>query len=152
MVFIQPSHPPAPSHMATVPSSLHHLDSQNQEIQSEPLQCIGSEEAALSTRHPFVAYKETNRASGAWRVRIHSRHAATAVLYPNAIRLQARAVSEQGKSSFTWNNQLVSADNTEQLKLRVHVNHGEPAAIELFPKPASPKSAAAPVKFCWPVS
>ena len=32
-----------------------------------------------------------------------------AVIYPNAIRLQARAVSEQGKSSFTWSHPIVAS-------------------------------------------
>src|SRR5258706_15774329 len=79
--------------MATVSTLLHENNPADQGIESEPLRCVDADEAVLSTRHPFVAFKETNRASGAWRLRIQSRHAATAVLYPNAIRLQARAVS-----------------------------------------------------------
>jgi hypothetical protein len=108
--------------MATVPTSLDPSSAGEPGFETEPLRCIDTDAAVLSTRHPFAAYKETNRASGAWRVRIHSRQAATAVLYPNAIRLQARAVSEQGKSFFTWSNSAIArSGNAEQLKFRVHV-------------------------------
>ena len=84
--------------MATALPSLQPPASEASEIQSELLPRLDTDDAALNTRHPFLAYKETNRTSGAWRVRIQSRHAATALLYPAAIRLQARAVSEKGQS------------------------------------------------------
>ena len=77
------------------------------------------------------------------------------MIYPNAIRLQARAASEQGKSSFTWTHPLVAgAGNSDKLKFRVHVDHGEPAAIEVFPRPSAPKGSAipVPVKFSWPAA
>lgn len=141
--------------MATAPTSLQPPASEASEIECELLRRLDTDEAALSTRHPFIAYKETNRNSGAWRVRIQSRHAATAMIYPNAIRLQARAVSEQGKSSFTWSHPIAAgAGNSEKLKLRVHVNGGEPAAIEVFPRPTAPKGSAipVPVKFSWPAA
>ena len=124
-------------------------------IETEPLRCADASEAVLSTRHPFIAFKETNPASGAWRVRIKSRQNTTAVLYPNAIRLQARAVSAEGKSSFTWSNsssgKLGDPKNPQFL---VHVNKGEPAAIEVFPAPVVSNAAPAvpPVKFCWPAA
>jgi hypothetical protein len=141
--------------MSTLSTSLDHATSAAPEIDSELLHRLDTDDPDLNTRHPFIAFKETNRTSGAWRVRIQSRHAATAVLYPNAIRLQARAVSEQGKSSFTWSHQLVAdAGNSERLKFRVHVDHGEPAAIEVFPRPVAPKGSVipAPVKFTWPTA
>lgn len=139
--------------MATL--SLSPLSAAGQGIRSEPLRCADSEPAVLSTKHPFIAIKETNPDSGAWRVRIQGRHAASAVLYPNAIRLQARAVSAQGKSSFTWTNTAAAGStSTDKLTFRVFVNDGEPAAIEVFPRPStlSPKGAPAPVKFCWPAA
>lgn len=140
--------------MATALSSLPDtLD--EQEIAREPLHRLDTAHAELSTRHPFVAYKETNRASGAWRVRIQSHHSATAVLYPNAIRLQARAIGERGKSSFTWSNAIVAGSgNAARLKFRVHVNDGEPAAIEVFPQPTAPSSRtrSSPATFSWPAA
>lgn len=135
----------------SIPSPFTHATS----IKSEPLRCNDADEAVLSTRHPFIAFKETNPESGAWRVRIQSRHAASAVLYPNAIRLQARAVSAQGRNSFTWTNTAAAGSaSTDKLKFRVLVNDGEPAAIEVFPRPATLKSGAmpVPVKFCWPAA
>lgn len=124
-------------------------------ITTEPLRGADGEAAVLNTLHPFIAIKETNPTSGAWRVRIQSRHAASAVLYPNAIRLQARAVSAQGKSSFTWTNTAAAGSaSTDKLKLRVLVNDGEPAAIEIFPRPATLNSndSPAPVRYCWPAA
>jgi hypothetical protein len=141
--------------MVTAPTSLPHSASETAEIECELLRRLDTDEAALSTRHPFIAYKETNPNSGAWRVRIQSRHADTAVIYPNAIRLQARAASEQGKSFFTWSHPLIAGTgNSEKLKFRVHVDHGEPATIEVFPRPAAPKGSAipVPVKFSWPAA
>lgn len=140
--------------MATVLHS-HHADVLDpQEIAREPLPCIDPDSAAHSTRHPLVAFKETNRASGAWRVRIQSHQAATAVLYPNAIRLQARAISAQGKSSFTWSNAIIAGSgNAARLKFRVLVNDGEPAAIEVFPQPAAPSRArSSAMRFSWPTT
>ena len=90
--------------MTTISTSSAATQSSDLGIQTEPLRCDDASAPILDTRHPFIAFKETNPASGAWRVRIKSRHDTTAVLYPNAIRLQARAVSAQGKSTFAWNN------------------------------------------------
>ena len=141
--------------MTTVSTSPETPASVEANIETEPLRCADASEAVLSTRHPFIAFKETNPASGAWRVRIKSRQNTTAVLYPNAIRLQARAVSAEGKSSFTWSNsssgKLGDPKNPQFL---VHVSKGEPAAIEVFPAPVVSNAAPAvpPVKFCWPAA
>ena len=139
--------------MTTISTSSPATQSSDLGIQTEPLRCDDASTPILDTRHPFIAFKETNPASGAWRVRIKSRHDTTAVLYPNAIRLQARAVSAQGKSTFAWNN---TADTRpvgpRKPQVLVHVNNGEPAAIEILPPAANTYSAApqVPTKFCWP--
>lgn len=141
--------------MTTLSASAQPNPSAPPGIQSEPLRCADASEPILSTRHPFVAYKETNPASGAWRVRIKSRQETTAVLYPNAIRLQARAVSAKGKSSFTWSNSTAGGSrDAKQLQFVVHVNGGEPAAIEVFPVSVTSNAGPAPlpVKFCWPAA
>ena len=124
-------------------------------IDREPLASVDTAEPVLDTQHPFMAVKETNRASGAWRVRILSHHSAPAILYPNAMRLQARAVSEQGKSSFTWTHVVVAqTGEAKPITFRVHVNEGEPAAIEVFPSqtPSLAGDAVTPVKFNWPAA
>lgn len=141
--------------MNAVSTSSHHASPADPVFQREPLRCGDSEPAVLSARNPFVAFKETNPASGAWRVRIQSRHDTSAVLYPNAIRLQARAVEAQGKSSFTWSNTAVASEGRpEKLNFLVHVNRGEPAAIEVFPFTSLSQSGPSlpPVKFCWPAA
>ena len=140
--------------MASVSSASPVNSPSSAEIESEPLRCLDGDDTVLSTRHPFAAIKETNPASGAWRLRIQSRHAASAVLYPNAIRLQARAVSAQGKSSFTWTNPATGSAGTETLQLRVLVNDGEPAVIEIFPQASTQQATGkqTPVKFCWPAA
>jgi hypothetical protein len=141
--------------MTTVSPSPEISASVEANIETEPLRCADASEAVLSTRHPFIAFKETNPASGAWRVRIKSRQNTSAVLYPNAIRLQARAVTAEGKSSFTWSNsnpgKLGDPKNPQFL---VHVEKGEPASIEVFPAPVASNAAPAvpPVKFCWPAT
>jgi hypothetical protein len=137
--------------MAHLHRSLDAKPSGGTVIETEPLRSVGSDEAELSTRHPFVAFKEVSPASGAWRVRIQSRSAAIAVLYPNALRLQARAVSEQGKTSFTWNGSF-AGEKSNKFKVRVRVDHGEPAAIEVFPRPAAPGASQNSVTFGWPAA
>jgi hypothetical protein len=141
--------------MVTAPTSPQNPVSEASEIETELLPRLDTDDAALNTRHPFLAYKETNRSSGAWRVRIQSRHAATAVLYPNAIRLQARAVSEKGQSYFTWTYTATArSGNPEPIEFRVLVNDGEPAAIEILPRAAKSNAAIQPppVKYPWPAA
>jgi hypothetical protein len=131
-------------------SSLASTTTVDFDIEREPLPSADSSEPVLDTHHPFVAFKETHRASGAWRVRVQTRDDATTLLYPNAIRLQARAVSEKGRSSFTWTNPAFATSGAaEPIRFRVHVNDGEPAAIEVLPtNPAAGR--ASPVRFSWP--
>lgn len=141
--------------MTTISASSPEIPAATAGFQSEPLRCADCDASSvLNTRQPFAAYKETNPASGAWRVRIKSRSDTSAVLYPNAIRLQARAVSAEGKSSFTWTNATdARPGEPKRLQFVVHVNDGEPAAIEILPA-ANAFSAAMPVpmKFCWPAA
>jgi hypothetical protein len=140
--------------MTTVSTSSPRDSAADPSFEREPLRCGDGDAPVLGTHLPFVAFKETNPASGAWRVRIQSRHDSTAVLYPNAIRLQARAVGAQGKSSFTWSHTTVAnSGSTEKLNFLVHVNDGEPAAIEVFPATVNWNgSSQPPVKFCWPAA
>ena len=139
--------------MTTVSTSSPSTSPDDVSIQTEPLRCADASMPILDTRHPFVAFKETNPASGAWRVRIKSRYDTAAVLYPNAIRLQARAVSAQGKSTFAWNNTTDAQPvGPRKPQVLVHVNDGEPAAIEILPSAANSYSTATqvPTRFCWP--
>ena len=121
----------------------------------EPLAVFGSDKATPSD-NAFVAYKETHRASGAWRVCVDAGDAAAAVLYPYALRLQARASSERGNKWFFWSNDTThAAPDAPHIKFRVHVSGGQPAAIEvLFPcgKREHRVGEAKHLKFSWPAS
>jgi hypothetical protein len=141
--------------MTTVSTSSLETPSASAGIQTEPLRrADGAIQPFANTRQPFAAFKETNPSSGAWRVRITSRHDTTAVLYPNAIRLQARAVSAEGKSSFTWTNATdARPGEPKRLQFVVHVNDGEPATIEILPAANSFSAVTpTPMKFCWPAA
>ena len=139
--------------MTGSPSSSSVLDAPGVGIETEPLRCANSTPPFSASRAPFAAFKETSRDSGAWRVRIKSRQDTSAVLYPNALRLQARAVSASGKSSFTWTDADVKRrpGAAKPLKLVVHVSNGEPAAIEVLPNAAN-AAVPFPVKFRWPAA
>ncbi|MGH7957836.1 MAG: hypothetical protein ACREH8_12635 [Opitutaceae bacterium] len=139
--------------MTTVSSSSPDNPPAGAGIETEPLRSTDSSMPFGGSRQPFAVFKETNPSSGAWRVRIKSRQDTTAVLYPNAIRLQARAVSEQGRSTFTWSNSREGRPtDARNLRVVVHVNHGEPDAIEILPPMANAYAiaTAAPMKFRWP--
>lgn len=123
-------------------------------IVREPLPLIGSSNPSHQ-QNELVAYKETRPDSGAWRVRIDSPDANGVVLYPNAIRLQARVTSALGRHWFAWSNAATPpTHDSRPFKFRVHVSNGQPAAIEvLFPRASKRRSREAkPLKFSWPQS
>ena len=63
----------------------------------ESLAYVDAYDAVLNADYAFVAYRETDRDTGAWRVRIRSSQTAGGVFEPDAMRLQARAAGAQGK-------------------------------------------------------
>lgn len=119
-----------------------------------PLAALEAYDAVLNDDYAFIAYKETDRATGAWRVRIRARHLTGVVFEPEAMRLQARATGAQGNSFFTWGNGIdPSAGDPRMLQYRVHVKEGKPASVEIYVQlrkadhsPDAPKS----VVFAWP--
>lgn len=120
----------------------------------EPLHVVAGD-AGKNREDDFVAFKETHRTSGTWRVRVDSRHAKAALLYPNAMRLQARATSAQGKPWFTWSDAAdARAPDARQIMFRVHVSNGLPAAVEILPGAAERDAAsgATGVLFFWPAA
>jgi hypothetical protein len=99
----------------------------------EPLAYLDAHDAVSNAEYAFVAFKETHRASGTWCVRINSLHTSSSVFHRNAMRLQARATSEQGKSWFTWGPAInPTATDPRQIKFHVHVRNGQPTAIEIM--------------------
>lgn len=93
---------------------------------------IDGYDAVLNDDYAFVVYKETERASGEWRVRIKSRHTTGVVFEREQMRLQARAAGAQGKAYFTWGAGIdPSAGDPRLIQYRVHVADGKPSAIEI---------------------
>ncbi|MGE3109759.1 MAG: hypothetical protein AB7G11_06685 [Phycisphaerales bacterium] len=98
-----------------------------------PLGYLDAYDAVLNDDYAFAAYKETDRDTGAWRVRIKARHLTGVVLEPDAMRLQARSAGAQGKEYFTWGNCIdPSAGDARSVQYRVHVKDAKPAMIEVF--------------------
>ncbi len=130
---------------APVSDSLHEIT---------PLGYLEAYDAVLNGDYAYVAYKETDRDTGAWRVRIHSSSTAGGVFEPEAMRLQARAAGAQGKPFFTWGFSMdPSAGDPGTVQFRVHVAGGKPASIEMFVqmrKFDSTAEAPVVVSFPWP--
>jgi hypothetical protein len=122
--------------------------------QYEPLGYLDAYDAVLDCDYAFVAYTETSRDSGEWRVRVQSSQTAGGVFEPEAMRLQSRAAGAQGKPYFVWGYSFEpSAEDPRQIEFRVHVADGKPASVEIFlllrkfdHSAADPKS----VTFAWP--
>jgi hypothetical protein len=90
-------------------------------------------DAPLNCDYAFVAYKETDKDSGNWRVRIRSSQTAGAVFEPDAIRLKARETGAQGKPWFQWGYSFdPSASDPRNIQFRVHVKDGKASAIEML--------------------
>ncbi|MBL0171705.1 MAG: hypothetical protein IPP90_13465 [Gemmatimonadaceae bacterium] len=125
-------------------------------IAYETLGYVDAYDAVLNCDYAFVAYKETDRESGAWSVRIRSSQTAGGAFDPEAMRLQARAAGAQGKPWFVWGYSFEpTADDVRQIEFRVHVADGKPSSVEMcvrlrkFDQSAdTPKS----VSFAWPSS
>lgn len=120
-----------------------------------PLASLDAYDAVLNDDYAFVAYKEADRGSGAWRVRIAARHMTGVVLEPEAMRLQARAAGAQGKPFFTWGAGIDPSPSDPRLvQYRVHVEGGKPARVEIALQLRKADGAAdspQSVSFPWPV-
>jgi hypothetical protein len=125
-------------------------------LRIETLGYIEAYDAVLNSDYAFVAFKETDIGSGAWRVRVKSLQTAGGVFEPEAMRLQARATCAQGKPYFVWGFSMEpSASDPRQVECRVHVANGQPALVEIvlqmrkFDHSAdTPKS----MTFVWPAA
>lgn len=128
------------------------VSSPSQEI--TPLGSIESYDAVLNDDYAFAAYKETDKADGAWRVRIKSRLTTGVVFEPEAMRLQARAAGAQGKPFFTWGAGIdPSAGDGRCIQYRVHVKDGRPSQVEVFLQTRKFDGSAETAKsllFAWP--
>src|SRR5262245_46876964 len=120
----------------------------------EPLAYVQAYDAVLNGDYAYLAYKETSRASGEWRVRIKGLQTAGAVFEPAAVRSKARETSAQGKPWFAWGFGIdPSAGDPRQVQFRVHCRDGAAAEVEMLVQTRKfDHSADAPksVRFDWP--
>jgi hypothetical protein len=142
--------------MTTLSTPLIEAPASDSTMHREALAYLDAHDAVSNTEYAFVAFKETHRASGAWCVRINSLHTTSSVFHPNAMRIQARATSAQGKSAFTWDTLLTpTISDHRSIKYRVHVRDGQPAAIEITVRMRKFDHTADEVRsvtFPWPAS
>lgn len=120
----------------------------------ETLAYVDAYDAVLNCDYAFVAYQETSRSSGEWRVRIRSSQTAGAVFEPAMIKQNARAAGAQGKPWFQWGYSFdPSAGDPRNIQFRVHVQDGQPAEIEMLVqlrKFDHTADVAKSVRFAWP--
>jgi hypothetical protein len=120
----------------------------------ETLGYVDAYDAVINCDYAFVAYKETSRSGGDWRVRIKSSQTAGAVFEPDAMKSQARAAGAQGKPWFQWGYSFdPSAGDPRCIQFRVHVKDGAPSEIEMLVqlrKADHSAGEARSVKFRWP--
>ena len=99
----------------------------------ETLGYIDAYDAPLNCDYAFVAYRETDKDTGNWRVRIKSSQTAGAVFEPDAMRLKSREAGAQGKPWFQWGYSFdPSAADPRNIQFRVHVKDGKASAIEML--------------------
>ncbi len=120
----------------------------------EQLGYVDAYDAPLNCDYAFVAFKETERDSGAWRVRIKSSQTTGVVFEPDMIRSQARAAGAQGKPYFTWGAGIEpGTGDPRQIEYRVHQAAGAPSAVEVVVRMRkfdhTPDEGRA-MKFNWP--
>lgn len=122
----------------------------------ETLGYIEAYDVILNGDYAFVAYKETERATGKSMVKISSKGTAGASFDPAAIRTRSREAGAKSQPYFTWGYSFEpSAGDPRQIEFRVHVADGQPKEGEIFVRvrkadfsAAEPKS----VRFAWPES
>ncbi|MEO6996329.1 MAG: hypothetical protein ABI273_22180 [Lacunisphaera sp.] len=111
-------------------------------------------DAVLNCDYAFVAYQETEQASGQWRVCIKSTQTAGGSFDPAAIRGKARETGAQGRSYFTWGYQFEpTAGDPRQIEFRVYVADGGPSEVEIFVrlrKADHSADQARAIRFRWP--
>ena len=125
-------------------------DSQTYHVLAE----LEAYDAILNDDYAFIAFRETDTSSGAWRVRIKARHLTGVVFEPEAMRLNARSAGAQGKPFFLWGNSMdPSAGDPRSIQYRVRVKDGAPSEIEIcvqLRKADGSADAAKSVRFAWP--
>jgi len=98
----------------------------------ETLGYIEAYDAILNDDYAFVAFRETDRATGLAAVKITSKGTAGAVFDPAAMRTRCREAGAKNEPYFTWGYSFTpSAGDPRQIEFRVYQNDGVPAALEI---------------------
>lgn len=99
----------------------------------ETLGYLEAHDAVLDLDYAFIAYKETSRATGEWRVRIRSSRTGGAVLEPMLMAYNARVAFGEGRPWFSWGYSLEPrAGDPRMIQFRVHVRAGHPDEVEVL--------------------
>jgi len=89
-------------------------------------------DAVLNDDYAFVAFKETEKSSGSYEIKIKSRHTAGAVFDPAMIRAKCREAGAHNQPYFTWGYSCEpSAGDPRRIEFRVHQRNGAPDALEI---------------------
>ena len=99
----------------------------------ETLGYVEAYDAVLNSDYAFVAYKETDRSSGGYLVKISSKGTAGAVFDPATMRSRCREAGARNEAWFTWGYTFTaSPGDPRQIEFRVHQRAGAPEALEIF--------------------
>lgn len=120
----------------------------------ESLGYVEAHDEVLDLDYAFVAYKETSRATGEWRVRIRSSRTGGAVLEPLLMAYNARVAWGEGRNWFGWGYSLEpQAGDPRMIQFRVHVRDGQPTEVELLVRLRRADHTAGELhtaRFAWP--
>jgi hypothetical protein len=121
----------------------------------ESLGYVEARDAVLHCEYAYVAWKETSRSDGTWRVRIKGNQTAGATFEPDAIAKQSLIAMDTAKSFFTWGyNFEPSMGDPRQVEFRVHVTpEGKPSKVEMIVRLRKADHSAGEMKttsFNWP--
>ncbi len=113
----------------------------------ETLGYVEAYDAILNGDYAFVAYKETDRASGNYVVKVSSKGTAGATFDPSAIRTRCREAGAKNEAYFIWGWSFTpSAGDPRQIEFRVHQKAGAPVALEIFVVTRKADGSAHPAK------
>ena len=132
---------------ATLPNQLIEAPVSDSSRSYETLGYIEAYDALLNGDYAFVAYKETDRASGNYLVKISSKGTSGATFDPAAMRTRCREAGAKNEAYFTWGYSFTpSVGDPRQIEFRVHQKDGAPVALEIFLVTRKADGTAQPAK------
>jgi hypothetical protein len=113
----------------------------------ETLGYVEAYDAILNGDYAFVAYKEIERASGNYTMKISSKGTSGATFEPAMIRSRCREAGAKNEPYFIWGYSFTpSAGDPRQIEFRVHQQSGLPVALEIFVVTRKADGTAQPAK------